>query len=335
MTRSFRPALSRRRFLQGTGIAAAAVATNSWPAVAAADPVPDGVEAPSGRSFDLVLDEGWDSIDNSLWYRYWSTYGDSNNCQDYLRPRNVQASDGTLKIITKREKYEGPQGERDFTSGFISTSRRGPAGTPQPDSETYFPREGYFEMRGKVTHAHGIWNGCWLRHRHGSSEAEVDILETLHAQGPGKTSQALHLNISGDAEHNVLHEYTRVDDPQGTPDWHTWGVLIHEEDDDVRFRFYTDGEESGTYLAKSPDFWHKHSEDKLWDFSLNTHTGGSWVGHPDDNLGYSRYVDQCLSSGEAPNCDTTGINRSRISDRSKNPGDEVFEISYVRIWELD
>lgn len=330
-----RPTLKRRRFLQGAGAGAVAMAVGQLPAAAQTTTVmPAGVAAPSGRRFRLVLDEGWNSIDTSLWYRYLNTYGDSGNTLQYHLPRNLVTSNGSLKIYTKRETYTGALGKRYFTSGFISTGARGTVGDPHPAQATYFPREGYYEMRGKVAHAQGVWNGWWLRHRAGASEAEVDIMETFHAQIPGRTAQTLHLNNTGTTQYNIFHRNTYIEDPQAPPGWHIWGVLINAEGDDVRFTFYTDGKAVGSFLAPSPHFWHSYSSPDLWDLSLDTFASGTWIGHPDDALGYSRYLNRCLSSGTSGSCSTTGINRSRISSLSSSPGAEKFQISWVRVWQV-
>ncbi|GAA1249781.1 hypothetical protein GCM10009676_40400 [Prauserella halophila] len=279
---------------------------------------PDGADPPPGHRWAPHFEDQFGTIDRSLWYRYHNTYGWANQTEDYLRPENLRA-DGTLRVFTEREHYR----DKDFTSGFLSTARRGPQGSPEPARDTFFPRAGFFEMRGKVQHAQGMLHACWLRHRAGASIAEVDLMEVFHCAEPGNTRQTLHL----DGSKNTFDVSTHIEEPDAEPDWHTWGVGIIPESDDVRFRFYTDGVLVGEHLATEPKFWHDFAQPDLWDLSINTHTGGPWVGHPDDPPGYSRYDGGfCLSGGEPPNCDSTGLRSPTFP--------VIYEVDYVRVWSL-
>lgn len=320
---------SRRAALRGAAVATIGVSAGASQACAqpdsAASPAassnnvqPFGAGPPEGYRWVPQFSDNFAAIDTALWYRYDNNYGTGSQSAHWLRPRNVVA-DGTLKVVSKRERYRG----REFTSGFLSTAKRGGHAEPAPEHDTYFPRSGFYEISGKVTHAQGLLQACWLRHRNGASVAEVDLMETFHCQEPGKTRQTLHLN----GVHNTFSTSTFIEDPAAKPGWHVWGVAITEEDSAVRFRFYTDGALTGEYRAHNNRFWHGYSNPNLWDISIDTYVGGVWVGHPDDPLGYSRYNGGfCLSSGQPPRCDSTNL---RAPDFPT-----TFEVDYVRVWNL-
>lgn len=325
---------SRRHFLSTSGKAAAAVAgtvgaytlsssaASAWPA----PDKPTGASAPKGHKWTEYFVDHFQTMDTSTWYRYHSTYGDALQTEDYLRPQNVKIDNGTLKIITKRENYGG----RDFTSGFISTSKRGKHASQAPKQNRFFPRAGFYEFKGKVHHGQGIHHGCWLRHLKGAGTAEIDVMESFHSTEPGKTRQTVHL----DGDVNTYMCKHHIENPYAQPDWHTWGVAIIPVGLDVEFQFYTDGVRTGTHRAKRPKFWHEYPNKNLWDLAINTHTSGAWVGHPDDDPGWSRYNGGfCLSNGKkaAP---SDKDDCSRPYQRSPRlPA--TFQLDYVKVWRLD
>lgn len=282
--------------------------------------------APEGHRWETYFADEFPSKDTSVWYRYHNTYGHADEREEYQRDENVVADD-TLQLYSKREQYR----DRDFTSAFVSTGRRGAQAQPEPEEDTFFPRAGYYEMRARVPQAQGLLPAFWLRHRDGAGTAEVDIMEMFHAQEPGETRQTLHL----DGDTNTYRANTSLQPPDTDPEWHTWGVWIEPEDGDVRFRFYVDGERTGDHRAEDPEFWHDFSDDLLWDISVNTFVGGQWSGHPDDELGYDRYRDECMQGGAPGSCDSEGIVRAGIGDGHPDPHDEVFEIDYIKMWTLE
>ena len=76
-----------------------------------------------------------------------------------------------------------------------------------------------------------------LRHRDGSSIAEVDVMEYFHSQVPGKTSATLHL----DRTYNVSKKTAFFEAPTTNPGWHTWAVEIVPVSNGVKFTFFLDG----------------------------------------------------------------------------------------------
>jgi beta-glucanase (GH16 family) len=229
-----------------------------------------------------------------------------------LTPNNLSVGGGTLKITAKRETLTCPNGSvRSFSSGFIGTRETG----------TYFPVPGYYEIRAKLPHAQGMWPAFWLRHRNGSSTAEVDVMEYFHSQVPGKTTQTLHL----DGVSNVSKKTSFVETPSTTPGWHTWGAAIEPVEGGWRFTMYTDGVAVHSYTDTAASWASKAPSEAMFDIAVNLAVGGNWVGHPDDALGVLSNLGRCAQGGTYPNaCTSTGIRRAAFP--------EQYEVDYVRVF---
>jgi beta-glucanase (GH16 family) len=137
---------------------------------------PVGAQPPAGYAWALAFADEFDSLDTTTWYRYHNTYGSGVNAQDYLTAENITVANSVMTVTSKRQSYTGPNGSREFTSGFLSTGKRGAVASPAPSSDRFFPRAGYIEARLRVPQYHGILPAFWLRHRAGAGVAEVDIL---------------------------------------------------------------------------------------------------------------------------------------------------------------
>lgn len=266
---------------------------------------------------------GGSKLDASRWKAYSSTYGNSGGGSKHcLTPANVSVSGGTLKITSKRQATTCPYGStQPYSSGFIGSREAG----------RFYPLEGTFTVRAKVPHAQGIWPAFWLRHRNGSSVAEVDILESFHSQAPGRATHALHL----DGKINAANRATWFEAPTATPGWHTFSVRIDRLDgdsdgarDDVRFDFSIDGKATLSYVNLNPRWVNAADPAATWDIALNTAVDGRWVGSPDGPLGRLDQLRRCSLSGTYPNCSSTGL---RQVDWSRPV---VFEVDWVRVQAL-
>jgi len=260
----------------------------------------------------LWSDEFTGSAPSSAWRVYYNTYGDGNKELQCLTPGNVGVSDGTMKITARREVVTCPNGSvRSFTSGFLGTRETG----------TYFPRYGRFEMRARLPHAQGLWPAFWLRHRNGASVAEVDVMEYFHSQVPGRTTATLHL----DGRTNLSKRTIPFESPTASPGWHTWAVEIEPVDTGVRFTFLLDGTAYHSYVDTQRSWASAADPNATWDIAVNMAVGGSWVGRPDDALGYLYDINRCAQSGSAPSgCTSTGIGRAQFPS--------TYEVDYVRVF---
>lgn len=279
-------------------------------------------------TWNMVWSDEFDgtSIDTTKWGVYNNTYGDGNKEEACLTPKNIEVSNGTLKIIGKRENITCPgQATQDaFTSGFIATRSIGSSGTSATANGKYFPKYAKYEMRARLPHGQGLWPAFWLRHKNGASTAEVDIMEYFHAELPGKTSATLHLdNLSNVAKKSVAFEA-----PTTAPAWHTWGVEIQPDATDAtkaNINFLLDGI-SYFKVTPSQQAWASLGDvNAMFDIAVNMAIGGNYVGHPDDTLGWSRYIAKCLKPyGAAQPCDATNLERAIFPS--------IYEVDYVRVF---
>ena len=277
----------------------------------------------SNKQWSLYFSDEFNgsNLDTSRWKAYHNAYGVDNKEEACLTPNNVTVSGGSLKITAKRELVATcptVSTGRDFTSGFIGSREQG----------RYYPAFGYYEMRAKLPHGQGVWPAFWLRHSAGASRAEVDVMEYFHSQVPGKTSQTLH--FPAEIGSNVSKTNTFFENPTTNPAWQTWGVEIlpaNDEGTTAKFAFYQNDIKTLEYTPTAFDWLNNYNKDALFDIAINLGVGGRYTGHPDDNLGYSRYLDKCLRpyNGTQP-CSGSGILRAQFPS--------TYEVDYVRVYQL-
>jgi beta-glucanase (GH16 family) len=262
------------------------------------------------------------SVNTANWGVYNNTYGEGNKEEACLTPNNVTVSNGTLKLTAKRQDIncQGNAAKfKSFTSGFIATRSIGSTDSGATAQGKYFPGYAKYEVRAKLPHGQGLWPAFWLRHKDGAAKAEVDIMEYFHAQVPGKTTGTLHYNDVA----NVSKKTASFETPTTTPAWHTWAVEMEDTSSGVLIKWLLDGTVYHQYTVTDKSQFTKYKD--TFDIALNLAVGGTYSGHPDDALGYSRYLGKCLKpyNGSQP-CDASGILRANF--------DMTYEIDYVRVY---
>lgn len=270
--------------------------------------------APLGDEF------GSGTLDPTRWAPVEGTYGNAAGGSRHCLVRDhVTVRDGTLRIASTKGATPCADGStQPYASGFVASRGAG----------RYFPLEGRFAVRARVPAAHGIWPAFWLRHRTGAAAAEVDVMESFHAQVPGKATQSLHL----DGQVNAANRSTWFEAPSATPGWHEFAVAIERiasdgtgPRDDVRFTFSIDGATTTTYVDVDPTWLGAADPSATWDVALNTAVDGRWVGDPDGPLGRLDQLGRCSLRGTYPDCATDGIRRVDWASPV------VFEVDWVRI----
>jgi Glycosyl hydrolases family 16/Fibronectin type III domain len=262
------------------------------------------------------------AVNTADWGVYYNTYGEGNKEEACLTPNNVSVSGGSLKIVAQRQAVNcngDPAKAKSFTSGFISSRSVGSTGSSATASGKYYPSFAKYEMRAKVPHGQGLWPALWLRHKDGAALAEVDIMEYFHAQVPGKATGTLHYaNVS-----NVTKKTVAFETPTATPGWHVWSVEMEDTPSGVLVKWLLDGNAYHQYTVADKSQFTKYQDG--FDIAINMAVGGTYSGHPDDPLGYSRYLQKCLKpyGGAAP-CDASGISRAQFP--------ATYEIDYVRVY---
>lgn len=193
-----------------------------------------------------------------------SLCGWGNNELQAYRAENAVVGGGVLRIVAKRENYQG----RQYTSARIRTRGRA--------DWTY----GRFEMRAKLPIGQGIWPAFWMlptSSPYGTWAAggEIDIMEalghqpsivhgTLHygAPSPGNTSSGGSYHLPGATFHDDFHVFA-LEWEEGLMRWYVDGNLYATQSS-----WWSSG---GPYPAPFDQPFH---------LLLNVAVGGNWPGSP-------------------------------------------------------
>jgi beta-glucanase (GH16 family) len=229
---------------------------------------------------------------NSTWGVHDDTYGSGGHILSGNSPAAVTVSGGMLHLTASRTPTHG----LPFQGAIIGTRETG----------HWFPRYGRFEARMRLPSGQGLWPAFWLRHRNGSSTAEVDVMEWFYAMRPTATTATLHL----DGHPNVSkHDVTF--DPSV---FHTWAVEIRPDTLGVRFTFTLDGQPYHTYVD-TQHAWTSAPADGTWDIALDFWVGGSWIGSPDGPLG---------TLGNGTKVPTAGLHLAQLP--------ATMDVDWVKVW---
>lgn len=217
---------------------------------AAPEPTPEPAPAPTPERELIFADEfGGTALDTSKWssgYPWTNPDGNYNRStgeQQVYLPRNIVVSDGTVKLIAKRESVNG----RPYTSGMISSDPRNGAG--------FLHTYGYIEARIKVPGGKGMWPAFWNLPWPVKWPPEIDIVEVLGDECIAEFHLHPEANYQGTNVCDTWHTYA-VDWRPGKVVWYLDGV--------ERYR------EEGDHAPSQPMY-----------LLLNLAVGGTWPGSPD------------------------------------------------------
>lgn len=184
-------------------------------------------EVQAASSYKLVWSDEFNGtkLDTGIW-TYEIGNGDwgwgNGEVQYYTnREDNVKVSDGYLKIIAKKENYDGQK----YTSGRIITKNKKTA------------LYGKIEARLKVENGNqsGVWPAFWMMGNNIDSVGwprcgEIDIME--HANSYNHVGGCLHWGINGSTKHgsygsgNANKNFVFTDNVNnGINGWHTYGLI--------------------------------------------------------------------------------------------------------------
>ncbi|MBW3085261.1 hypothetical protein KEM60_01458 [Austwickia sp. TVS 96-490-7B] len=288
---------------------------------------PSATPAPAGWKLFYADEFNGTALDTTRWQAYHNTYGDSDpGMLQCLTPNNVSVSAGTMKITAKKEKVTCPNGTVwNYSSGFLGTR----------DVKRYYPLFGRYEIRARIPNGQGLYPGFWLRHRKGSSTAEVDIQENFYSQNPGGTTSTVHFPTS--LGYNVAKKATKYETPVvGRGGWHTFSVDILPvtagDYSKVRFVFKIDGATTLDWINTKATAFTSDDRNATWDMALQLNVGGIWVGHPEQKLGWMAADGgrcslnyKAMPEKDAAKCPTTNLAFAPWRDAS-------YEIDYVRVY---
>lgn len=311
--------------------------------------------APTGWDYSVALNEDWSSgtILSSRWdVEHNSTYGAPSRIQrymDYNATVSAASPGGTgnsLKLTSRRESVGG----NEFTAGMLGTRDQG----------VFYPRWARYVAKMRIPHGQGVWPAFWLRHRDGSDICEPDIMEYFIAEVPGRVGPQLHTtNNAGsfgsnrmpytDSQGRVRLQTYEAPVAEGSQRWTTIAMDIlpwtagtvaggtygdpATANTNVLYRMWMDGAITYEWVDTSSLNWSQRYSDAAFDICIQgSQIGGTYVGHPDDPLGYSRMLPGCVIGGTAPNSCiyTSGGYTTRKADWPN-----TFELDWVRVFKYE
>ena len=225
-------------------------------------------------SWKLVWSDEFDgdSLNTNVWTRETGGSGWGNNELQYYtdRTENSYVSDGTLKIVAKRENYSNCR----FTSARLKTAGK--------KSFKY----GRMEARIKVNGGNqdGVWPAFWMMGDDGTAWpwcGELDIME--HANSRNYVEGTIHWNAGGSSyntpynhifwgSYSVPAYYYYSDNNNGINGWHTYGVIWDEN----TIKWYVD---NNIYLTAYLNDDNAYAFRKNHYFLLNLALGSNATGY--------------------------------------------------------
>jgi beta-glucanase (GH16 family) len=221
--------------------------------------------------WELVWKDEFDAkeLDQSKWEVIVNGRGGGNGELQYYRKENVQVADGLLVIEARKEKFNGPDGARDFTSARIRTKGKGDW------------KYGRIEVRAKLPKGKGIWPAIWMlptdnRYGNWPSSGEIDIMEMLGHE-PQRVHGTLHW---GDRvqRHMQKGEVFHLGNGTFADEFHVFGLEWEER----TISWSIDGK-----VYQTQKDWHTRDAafpapfDQRFHLILNLAVGGAWPGDPD------------------------------------------------------
>lgn len=232
------------------------------------------VEAAGG--WNLVWSDEFDgtSLNTNTWnYEIGNgNWGWGNGEKQYYtnRTKNVEVSNGTLKIKALKESYGG----QSYTSGRITTQGK----------QDF--KYGRIEARMKLPSFTGSWPAFWMLGANSSSVGwpkcgEIDIMEAINAEN--NTHGALHWNVEstdyngqGDASSSSAG---RLPSGYNRTEWHTYGI----EWDEKRIQWYVDDK---VFFTQNISASHMSEFRRNQYIILNLAIGGKWPGYTIDESAF-------------------------------------------------
>lgn len=183
----------------------------------------------------------------------------NNELQYYTNGLNSTVSNGTLKIVAKKDNSFG----RDYTSSRMVTKNK---------VDWLYGR---FEVKAKIPRGRGSWPAIWMLpttsdYGNWPNSGEIDIMEHV-----GYEQNKVHITIHTKALNHLLGTQKSANKFVSTAsdefhiyriDWAPYGI-----------RGYIDGEKIFEFLnpGSGPDYW---PFDKKFHLILNIAVGGDWGG---------------------------------------------------------
>merc|ERR1719161_341592 len=206
-------------------------------------------------------ERGDGSLNESRWVLTYSGSGNGNNEKQFYteRPDNLYIENGALKIVGKREGFEG----KGYTSGKITTRGK----------ESWGPGT-RIEVRAKLPLGVGTWPAIWMMpvdSTYGGwpDSGEIDIMEAI-GKSHGKVFGTIHTRAYNHMKGTQKGKSFYTD----FSEWHTYA--LHWEED--KLTWYTDGNLYNTFKPRNQNDYAEWPFKQPFYLILNLALGGNLGG---------------------------------------------------------
>merc|ERR1712176_505038 len=211
------------------------------------------------EEFDDERGDG--SLNESRWVLTHSGSGNGNNEAQFYTTRqdNLYIEDGVLRIIGKRESFDG----KDFTSGKVTTKFKGDFG---PGTR--------IEVRAKLPLGVGTWPAIWMMPEKSSyggwpDSGEIDIMGCI-GRSHGKVFSTIHT----DAYNHMRGTQKGKSFYTHFSEWHTYAL----DWEHGKLKWYADGNLYNTFEPHNALDSREWPFDKSFYMILNLAIGGNLGG---------------------------------------------------------
>lgn len=226
------------------------------------------------ESWSLVWSDEFGAPDGSApdsrrWTPLVTGSGCGNNELEYYTDRlqNVRVENGCLVLEAHKERYQGRDGSRAYTSGRVHSSGK------------FSVKHGRVEARIRVPEGRGLWPAFWMlgddRATVGWPECgEIDIMEVI-----GQEPRVYHTTLHGpgySGAKGVTRKHT-LDTSLGR-DFHVYGLQWGPK----AVEFFLDGKKMGELTPADIPPGESWVFEHPFYLILNLAVGGNWPGSPDD-----------------------------------------------------
>lgn len=213
-----------------------------------------------------------DGLNSNNWnYEVNATGGGNNELQYYTdRGENSFVANGYLVLRAQRENFEGPEGQRDFTSARINSRNKADF------------RYGRFEIRARLPEGQGIWPAVWMMptddiYGGWAASGEIDIMEAVNTGVNGNNSVHGTLHYGGAWPNNTYSGAAYIPATSVSDNFHIYALEWEENE----FRWFVDGVHYQTQNTWSTQgVAYPAPFDQRFHFILNVAVGGNWPGNP-------------------------------------------------------
>lgn len=235
----------------------------TWEGGTPAEPEPEPV---AERTLIFSDEFNGTTLNTQVWaYCYGWTNPDgchnrSNSSSAVYLPRNVEVSNGTLKLHGKKERVTIGGTTWEYTSGMVSSH------SDYRDEPGFLHNKGYMEFRAKIPGFEGSWPAIWNHAAGGKWPPEIDVMESIN----NECDMEMHYHYLEGGTGSKREFGGQTNDVNICDTWHTYAV----EWTSTSVTWYLDGVQRAKFTPSNPA---SIANEPMY-LIMNLGVGGGWPG---------------------------------------------------------